>query len=135
VDPYVAVAKIRQEVPDVIMLDVEMPRMDGITFLEKIMGQHPIPVVICSTLDREGFRLRRWRPWKRARWKSSPNPKSPLDNSWKNPASSSATWSNPPPKFNLSLVGPLPLAAPLLPVGCAQAHRRCGAREAAVATR
>jgi two-component system chemotaxis response regulator CheB len=53
-DPYVAVAKIRQEVPDVIMLDVEMPRMDGITFLEKIMGQHPIPVVICSTLTEKG---------------------------------------------------------------------------------
>jgi len=53
-DPYVAVTKIRQEVPDVILLDVEMPRMDGITFLEKIMLQHPIPVVICSTLTEKG---------------------------------------------------------------------------------
>lgn len=49
-DPYIAVEKIAQEVPDVIILDVEMPRMDGITFLRKIMEQHPIPVVICSTL-------------------------------------------------------------------------------------
>ncbi|MFZ5799310.1 MAG: chemotaxis response regulator protein-glutamate methylesterase [Desulfobulbus sp.] len=49
-DPYIAAQKIVQEVPDVIVLDVEMPRMDGITFLKKIMSQHPIPVVICSTL-------------------------------------------------------------------------------------
>lgn len=49
-DPYIAAQKIAQEVPDVIVLDVEMPRMDGITFLKKIMSQHPIPVVICSTL-------------------------------------------------------------------------------------
>ena len=49
-DPYIAAKKINEEVPDVITLDVEMPRMDGITFLKKIMTQHPIPVVICSTL-------------------------------------------------------------------------------------
>ncbi len=49
-DPYVAADKIRYEIPDVITLDVEMPRMDGITFLQKIMTQHPIPVVICSSL-------------------------------------------------------------------------------------
>lgn len=49
-DPYVAVEKLREEVPDVISLDVEMPRMDGITFLSKLMSQHPIPVVIISTL-------------------------------------------------------------------------------------
>lgn len=53
-DPYVAVERIRQEVPDVITLDVEMPRMDGLTFLERIMSQHPIPVVICSTLSESG---------------------------------------------------------------------------------
>ncbi|HTI99768.1 MAG TPA: chemotaxis response regulator protein-glutamate methylesterase [Dongiaceae bacterium] len=53
-DPYIAVERIRQEVPDVITLDVEMPRMDGITFLEKIMAQRPIPVVICSTLTERG---------------------------------------------------------------------------------
>lgn len=49
-DPYVAVERIKQELPDVIMLDVEMPRMDGITFLGRLMAQHPIPVIICSTL-------------------------------------------------------------------------------------
>lgn len=53
-DPYVAVARIAHEVPDVITLDVEMPRMDGLTFLEKLMAQHPIPVVICSSLTDRG---------------------------------------------------------------------------------
>lgn len=53
-DPYIAAAKIRHEIPDVITLDVEMPRMDGITFLRKIMNQKPIPVVICSTLTAKG---------------------------------------------------------------------------------
>ncbi|MFO1498346.1 MAG: chemotaxis response regulator protein-glutamate methylesterase [Verrucomicrobiota bacterium] len=53
-DPYVAVERIKQQVPDVITLDVEMPRMDGITFLQRIMSQHPIPVVICSTLTENG---------------------------------------------------------------------------------
>lgn len=53
-DPYLAAEKIRKQVPDVITLDVEMPRMDGLTFLQKIMSQHPIPVVICSTLTTKG---------------------------------------------------------------------------------
>ncbi|MEW6500322.1 MAG: protein-glutamate methylesterase/protein-glutamine glutaminase [Thermodesulfobacteriota bacterium] len=53
-DPFVAADHIAKEVPDVIVLDVEMPRMDGITFLHKIMSQHPIPVVICSTLTEKG---------------------------------------------------------------------------------
>jgi two-component system chemotaxis response regulator CheB len=53
-DPFIAAQKIREEVPDVITLDVEMPRMDGITFLQKIMSQHPIPVVMCSSLTEEG---------------------------------------------------------------------------------
>lgn len=53
-DPFVAAERIRQEVPDVIFLDVEMPRMDGITFLKKLMAQRPVPVVICSSLSREG---------------------------------------------------------------------------------
>jgi two-component system chemotaxis response regulator CheB len=53
-DPYAAVEQIRREVPDVMTLDVEMPRMDGLTFLERIMSQHPIPVVICSTLTESG---------------------------------------------------------------------------------
>ncbi|MCB0504933.1 MAG: chemotaxis response regulator protein-glutamate methylesterase [Cyclobacteriaceae bacterium] len=53
-DPYMAVDKIKKVVPDVITLDVEMPKMDGITFLKKIMSQHPIPVVIISTLTASG---------------------------------------------------------------------------------
>ncbi len=54
VDPLVAVEKMRELVPDVITLDIEMPRMDGLTFLRKLMSQHPIPVVICSSLAIEG---------------------------------------------------------------------------------
>ncbi|HMD99013.1 MAG TPA: chemotaxis response regulator protein-glutamate methylesterase [Terriglobia bacterium] len=53
-DPFVATERIREQVPDVITLDIEMPRMDGLTFLQKIMTQHPIPVVICSSLAEEG---------------------------------------------------------------------------------
>jgi len=53
-DPYIAAERIRKAVPDVITLDVEMPRMDGITFLQKIMSQHPIPVVMCSSLTESG---------------------------------------------------------------------------------
>lgn len=49
-DPYIAAQKIAKEVPDVITLDIEMPKMDGLTFLKKIMTQHPVPVVICSSL-------------------------------------------------------------------------------------
>ncbi|MCA9730792.1 MAG: chemotaxis response regulator protein-glutamate methylesterase [Deferribacteres bacterium] len=49
-DPFAAARKISEHVPDVITLDIEMPRMDGITFLQKIMAQHPIPVVILSSL-------------------------------------------------------------------------------------
>lgn len=53
-DPFFAAKKIAEEVPDVITLDVEMPRMDGLTFLKKIMSQHPIPVVIISSLTAQG---------------------------------------------------------------------------------
>jgi len=53
-DPFVAAKRLREDVPDVITLDVEMPRMDGITFLKKLMAQHPIPVVMCSSLIEEG---------------------------------------------------------------------------------
>ncbi len=42
-DPFQAVEKIAAEVPDVIILDIEMPRMDGLTFLQQIMTQHPFP--------------------------------------------------------------------------------------------
>ncbi|MCR9151239.1 MAG: chemotaxis response regulator protein-glutamate methylesterase [Rhodobacteraceae bacterium] len=53
-DPFIAAERIRKQIPDVITLDVEMPRMDGITFLRRLMAQRPIPVVICSTLVSDG---------------------------------------------------------------------------------
>jgi two-component system, chemotaxis family, protein-glutamate methylesterase/glutaminase len=53
-DPYHAVSIIKNQLPDVITLDIEMPKMDGITFLKKIMSQHPIPVVIISSLTDKG---------------------------------------------------------------------------------
>lgn len=53
-DPFHASEKLRTEVPDVITLDIEMPRMDGVTFLRRLMAQHPIPVVVCSSLVGDG---------------------------------------------------------------------------------
>jgi two-component system chemotaxis response regulator CheB len=53
-DPYEAVAIMRETVPDVITLDIEMPRMDGVTFLQKLMAQHPIPVIVCSSYATTG---------------------------------------------------------------------------------
>jgi len=53
-DPIFAMQKMNIEWPDVITLDVEMPRMDGITFLRKLMAEHPTPVVICSSLTEKG---------------------------------------------------------------------------------
>jgi len=54
VDPIFAMKRMEINWPDVIVLDVEMPRMDGITFLKKIMSEHPTPVVMCSTLTATG---------------------------------------------------------------------------------
>jgi len=56
-DPFVARDKIVALQPDVITLDVEMPRMDGITFLRKLMEHHPLPVIIVSSLTPEGGEL------------------------------------------------------------------------------
>lgn len=53
-DPIFAMKRMEMQWPDVIILDVEMPRMDGITFLRKVMTEHPTPVVICSTLTESG---------------------------------------------------------------------------------
>lgn len=53
-DPYYAAQKIQKEIPDVITLDIEMPRMDGLTFLKRIMHQHPIPIIIISSLTATG---------------------------------------------------------------------------------
>lgn len=54
IDPYVAAERMKKEIPDVITLDIEMPRMDGLTFLKKLMKQHPVPVVICSSVADKG---------------------------------------------------------------------------------
>jgi len=56
-DPFVARDKIVNLKPDVITLDIEMPRMDGITFLRKLMQYHPLPVIIVSSLTPQGGRL------------------------------------------------------------------------------
>lgn len=53
-DPLFALAKMRRDWPDVITLDIEMPRMDGISFLRKVMAERPTPVIVCSTLTTRG---------------------------------------------------------------------------------
>ena len=53
-DPLFAMPRMKIQWPDVIVLDIEMPRMDGITFLKKIMAERPTPVVVCSTLTTRG---------------------------------------------------------------------------------
>ena len=53
-DPLFAWPKLQSNPPDVLVLDVEMPRMDGISFLKKLMAEHPLPVVMCSTLTEKG---------------------------------------------------------------------------------
>ena len=52
VDPFDAVEKMKGNMPDVILLDLELPRMDGMTFLRKLMAQSPVPVVVCSAHTR-----------------------------------------------------------------------------------
>lgn len=54
IDPFAARDKIQQYNPDVITLDLEMPRMDGLTFLKILMAQHPLPVIIMSSLSHRG---------------------------------------------------------------------------------
>lgn len=56
-DPYIARDKIVELKPDVITLDIEMPRMDGVTFLRKLMKYHPLPVIIVSSLTPKGGEL------------------------------------------------------------------------------
>lgn len=54
IDPYAARDKMRELKPDVLTLDLEMPRMDGLTFLKILMEQHPLPVIIMSSLSQQG---------------------------------------------------------------------------------
>ncbi len=56
-DPIIARDKIHRDRPDVITLDVEMPRMDGVTFLRELMAEDPIPVVMCSSLTEKGAEI------------------------------------------------------------------------------
>jgi two-component system chemotaxis response regulator CheB len=56
-DPHFAAQKIKTFIPDVITLDIEMPRIDGLTFLKALMAQYPIPVVIISSLTQNGSHL------------------------------------------------------------------------------
>jgi len=53
-DPYEAAEIMKKQIPDVITLDIEMPKMNGLTFLKKIMSQHPIPTIIVSSLTSKG---------------------------------------------------------------------------------
>ena len=55
-DPYIGAEKIRTLQPDVVTLDIEMPRMDGITFLSKLMLSHPLPVIMVSSFTDNGAR-------------------------------------------------------------------------------
>jgi two-component system chemotaxis response regulator CheB len=54
-DPYEAVNVMRRSAPSAIVLDIDMPRMDGLTFLRKLMRQHPLPVVICTDHPERGL--------------------------------------------------------------------------------
>jgi two-component system, chemotaxis family, protein-glutamate methylesterase/glutaminase len=56
-DPLIAWAKMQKEPPDVVITDLEMPRMDGLTFIRKIMAEMPTPVVVCSGLAARGTEL------------------------------------------------------------------------------
>ncbi|MCA0939621.1 chemotaxis response regulator protein-glutamate methylesterase [Salipiger pacificus] len=55
-DPFEAAKLMRAQLPDVMLLDLQLPRMDGLTFLRKVMAQHPLPVVICSSFTEKGSR-------------------------------------------------------------------------------
>jgi len=56
-DPVFAMQRMRTQWPDVIVLDIEMPRMDGLTFLRRVMAERPTPVIICSSLTQEGAQV------------------------------------------------------------------------------
>src|SRR4029079_12457916 len=53
-DPIIAMEKMRRDRPDVVILDLEMPRMDGLTFLRNVMKTDPLPIVVCSGIAERG---------------------------------------------------------------------------------
>ena len=53
-DPLFALERMKSHWPDVLVIDIEMPRMDGLTFLKKIMSEHPTPTIVCSSLAEKG---------------------------------------------------------------------------------
>ena len=55
-DPYIAVNKIKKLEPDLLTLDIEMPRMDGLTFLSRLMVANPLPVIMVSSFTDSGAR-------------------------------------------------------------------------------
>ena len=56
-DPFIAIEKMKRVRPDLILLDLEMPRMDGLTFIQKIMARQPLPVIVCSGLTEKRMEL------------------------------------------------------------------------------
>ena len=71
-NPIIAGPMLRKAQPDAMLLDIEMPDMDGLTFLRQLMTEQPIPTVICSSLSTEGSRvavdtLAAGAPWERRR--------------------------------------------------------------------
>jgi len=56
-DPIFAMEKMKARWPDVLVVDIEMPRMDGLTFLKKVMAEHPTPIIICSSLAERGAQV------------------------------------------------------------------------------
>ncbi|WP_153110965.1 protein-glutamate methylesterase/protein-glutamine glutaminase [Propionivibrio limicola] len=56
-DPLFALEKMKKQWPDVLIVDIEMPRMDGLTFLKKVMAERPTPIIICSSLAEKGAQV------------------------------------------------------------------------------
>jgi two-component system, chemotaxis family, protein-glutamate methylesterase/glutaminase len=72
-DPLIAMQKMKQMRPHVVVLDLEMPRMDGLTFLRKIMAEDPIPTLVCSGVAAKGTK-NALLAWRKERLTFSPNP-------------------------------------------------------------
>ena len=82
-DPYVARDKMKVLNPDVLTLDVEMPKMDGLTFLKKLMAARPMPVVMVSSLTEQGAATT-FKPWSLVPWILSPSLRWIFNMDWRN---------------------------------------------------